>query len=711
MPSTLSTADDTLPLTSHTTNTIRGSGRSSQRLDISCHLFGDPPRAGDMAVDVGLTPLAYAAHPSIVHRIAQYACPRTKLALRATSRSLRHLLDPGIFEHVILSGEPGAERLRSPAGHLPGAPWHLGDPTWLLRLPYVRVLDLQVPPGSAWEMYKAELSGLEVVRGANHLPPHEPIKEPPFERQVDTMVDTLHLCGAPPAPLCAGPARKHVINILFDPYAAHIPHAIFAPGTASHIVLVFSPHHCTPARGRLVARAHNLLCSVLGQFITALWRSAIVESVTFVGVAELDLRSLGLSNSFSVRDVEEAVRAAFVTVAFQEPMTHDSTVVDFLATVKFASRAAYRVTVGERRYFLETGIESTERSSPLDHTCYPHILERVLALAPWDSLLRLRRVSRSLKERIDAVLFKHLVVLPGSLPYILFVRGAGGRLPAVSTWNASHRDCLVDIRNHAFFQHTRLLDIPAELDAGIAILVSALLPNLEVVRNFAPKHTQLMHAETEVHYQPLSFFAQQNIVRFVPSSRACKARLVITHLYDAALPTASEMPSVSSVRGHVDEVVIVFSAFKYPTSSRARSPLEFFDHAIAYFVSALNRRRISRETAKLKFVGVGEMVAAVTPRPVIAIAPTEPAERARAEVRNALLDPAALGDGRLATLLLQRAFEERGAEWRVPTRGDAADHLIFMSRDEYITDEAASWATEVPPLEAMYAAGWTPARS
>jgi hypothetical protein len=364
--------------------------------------------------------------------------------------------------------------------------------------------------------------------------------------------------------------------------------------------------------------------------------------------------------------------------------------------------------VGERAYALETGVEGpTERTPALDHTCYPHILDRVLALAPWDSLLRFRSVSRALKERADAALFRHVVVLPGSLPYILYVRGAGGRLPAVAALDAC-TDGLVDSSARPLFAHTRVLDIHNPIEHGICALVTKLAPNLRAVRKLSCRNSQLMDSDAEVHYKPLGFFEpnSRNHVHFVAPFRLSRAKLVVNHLYDAVCPTASEMPSVSSVRGQPVEVVLVFSPFVFPSSAPARPAAEFLDELVAYLVSALNRRRIGRESAKLTLVGVGEMAAAaVSGAEEAAVGETTTG----AAARRALLDPAALADGRLATMLLQRAFNERGTEWRVPERGDAAEHLRFLSRDEYITPDTY-WEVEAPELAAMYAAGWTPAR-
>lgn len=46
----------------------------------------------------------------------------------------------------------------------------------------------------------------------------------------------------------------------------------------------------------------------------------------------------------------------------------------------------------------------------LDAQAYPHILDQIVALAPYPSLLALRRVNTTLRARVDALLCSHLVV-------------------------------------------------------------------------------------------------------------------------------------------------------------------------------------------------------------------------------------------------------------------------------------------------------------
>lgn len=75
------------------------------------------------------------------------------------------------------------------------------------------------------------------------------------------------------------------------------------------------------------------------------------------------------------------------------------------------------------------------RRAPLDQTWFPHILSRVVDLAPLDALLGLRATSRRLRDRIDGQLFEHVVLVtvaprsPGAKCGVGFVSAdAPGRL-------------------------------------------------------------------------------------------------------------------------------------------------------------------------------------------------------------------------------------------------------------------------------------------
>ncbi|CAK9785915.1 hypothetical protein CC85DRAFT_287511 [Cutaneotrichosporon oleaginosum] len=46
----------------------------------------------------------------------------------------------------------------------------------------------------------------------------------------------------------------------------------------------------------------------------------------------------------------------------------------------------------------------------MDHAAFPHIFERILLFSPWSTKLRLRVLSRAIRETLDAELYRHIVV-------------------------------------------------------------------------------------------------------------------------------------------------------------------------------------------------------------------------------------------------------------------------------------------------------------
>lgn len=642
-----------------------------------------------------------------MHKIARYACPELNLAFRATSRTFRRLLDPRIFHHLVAVDS----RLQSVNGWLPGKPWSKWNETerqeqidvWASRLRYVRILDYPTAT-EGWGYWGNDMVNLQMVRGARYIADSLGSGDSISPRTIPTMVDAVHLCHEPPAPLPSGYCTKHVINICFDPYRPYHPrHEIV---TASDVptrdfVFMFTPHYCSRAKGQ-VPRAHNVHCSILGDVLRAMWCQGDIGSITFVGLGELDRRLLGLPEATTDDDVHDAVRKAFGTIAFQQPMTHLTDLDKFLSTVTFMSKAAYRMSVGDQQYALEAAVEGpTELPQPLilDHGAYPHILDWVIEAAPWNSLVKLRATCRAIKARVDPVLFSHVSVLPGSLPYLVFVRGLGGRLPGVSSFDAAlASDRLVHDSVRPLFQHTTVLEIPSELEIGA--LVRNLLPNLQVVRNLSPRPpTCLMNSPSEVIYSPLQYLARLGYTRFVAGGADSSTKLVINHLYDLNYPVAPQLPTVGLARKQPGQIVLVFSPFMFQQRPALRpSPLvanQFLDDVSTYIVNAVARRRVGRESAELTLVGVGEMAAAyVSAKPN--------------EARHHLLDAEAMADGRLASALLLEAWDKRGHEWRITEPGETEDNLRFATLEEYLREggDRAVWETEVPSLEAMYAAGW-----
>ncbi|CAK9784685.1 hypothetical protein CC85DRAFT_299852 [Cutaneotrichosporon oleaginosum] len=83
------------------------------------------------------------------------------------------------------------------------------------------------------------------------------------------------------------------------------------------------------------------------------------------------------------------------------------------------------------------------RRAPLDQTWFPHILSRIVDLAPLDSLLRLRATCRRLRDRIDMRLFEHVVLVAVAPRYAGAKTGVGFAPP-----DALHRllPCIPSVR-------------------------------------------------------------------------------------------------------------------------------------------------------------------------------------------------------------------------------------------------------------------------
>lgn len=91
-----------------------------------------------------------------------------------------------------------------------------------------------------------------------------------------------------------------------------------------------------------------------------------------------------------------------------------------------------------------TGIRPRLRTKPkpaprvsLDAKMYPHLLDMVIVCAEHRSLVALRAVSRTLRDRCDALLARHLVMAPRHLlPSASPVRVESPPMPPVTRWAA-----------------------------------------------------------------------------------------------------------------------------------------------------------------------------------------------------------------------------------------------------------------------------------
>lgn len=75
---------------------------------------------------------------------------------------------------------------------------------------------------------------------------------------------------------------------------------------------------------------------------------------------------------------------------------------------------------------------AAQTEAMLDILAYPHIFDQIFALTPYEGLLVLRLVNRAVKDRVDAQLFKHvLVCTPERASGLILLSPRGDRLPLV----------------------------------------------------------------------------------------------------------------------------------------------------------------------------------------------------------------------------------------------------------------------------------------
>ncbi|BEI84561.1 hypothetical protein CcaverHIS002_0411650 [Cutaneotrichosporon cavernicola] len=115
-------------------------------------------------------------------------------------------------------------------------------------------------------------------------------------------------------------------------------------------------------------------------------------------------------------------------------------------------------------------------SISLDSSAYPHILESVLAYAPKEALIALRGVSTNLRDRVDAVLCRHILFTSYS-PNEIF--GKTGGIPGL--WPACDWKEEGEVR---VLSHARVADIIGPFGApdARASQLSSTLNRLEAVR-------------------------------------------------------------------------------------------------------------------------------------------------------------------------------------------------------------------------------------
>jgi len=119
----------------------------------------------------------------------------------------------------------------------------------------------------------------------------------------------------------------------------------------------------------------------------------------------------------------------------------------------------------------------------LDHRCFPHLTDAVLASADRHALLALRATCRSMRDKADARLLHHIAALPtGEL-----VHGDGGRLPAfypgivVRRLESGDPRAELTARQKKLLAHTRVLDM-ADWSSFLLPPIHEAVTNLHALR-------------------------------------------------------------------------------------------------------------------------------------------------------------------------------------------------------------------------------------
>jgi hypothetical protein len=206
----------------------------------------------------------------------------------------------------------------------------------------------------------------------------------------------------------------------------------------------------------------------------------------------------------------------------------------------------------------------------LDAAVYPHILDRVLFYAPYPLLLRLRSVSRALRDAADEVLFQHVVFTAESVKNLDETRGSIssilGILPASPVVWDETRNSVPSILGmppalrvawqqdagttrsytlppHSGWAHTRVLDVAREIDSQHAVHSlrspdQAFKPDMVRCRGprftdfLAPTHLDVLRVPRQKRFSPDLLPGVFRYAAF-PSAPAV-AEHVMVLLYDPA---------------------------------------------------------------------------------------------------------------------------------------------------------------------------------
>jgi len=711
----------------------------------------------------------YAAHPHIVEAIALASPTSVQVAFRGLSRRLKELVDPLIFEHVVVPDRPCGRRDENERG---GGPYMtlmegLDGPlpmVWKTPhvppdhtcLSHVKVIDYRRyvydSMRDLWSVPPSEKEGIGktsdlVVRRFGNLP-HATSGRYEWYAGAHTLVDFFNLSAANDheVPIALTPqdddivVRTRVHHYFYDPLHPRAPDiTIHLSGRAGRHVVIFTAHSprvypdSTP-----VVPAKDVSMGILGDVVRFFGEPKVCDlwddgagndhptessddgddsddgqgysddsdggsdsdsadhdhgffiylvptrytksqnTVTFVGLTEIDRRLVGLPLTASDSDVVDAIRAAMKNTGHYWRPGYTSWRDRLVDSFAFVTHEEYRAAVGERTYRLHTWDPETTIVPPPPLTHRPCPAPSPLATAPPEEKYRFLTVFAD-KQDVGKIQLRGPSGEDIGLEPLVWTDGG---IMTSSSWEG--------------LEHTRVLEIHASNPLQVPPQWD--FPSLQVARFVAVDCWQ------EAPTVALFWFATpldglSSYPNWFNTARPdAQRRVVINIVYDPARADDVYLMPLEFTPHRVKQLVIVFAQFdSWPTSkpltvlcdqNHAREPDP--NTVLAALVCTLGREAPG---LGVTVVGVAEFCTAFNLHPN--------------------LDPdeiAAYLTNRTASYIgsdEEKAYFDRHPGCRDRARFGTvapglAEKLRFMTHAEYEAEVGAEmfqWETHVPPVE------------
>ncbi|RSH78760.1 uncharacterized protein EHS24_001666 [Apiotrichum porosum] len=311
----------------------------------------------------------------------------------------------------------------------------------------------------------------------------------------------------------------------------------------------------------------------------------------------------------------------------------------------------------------------------IDHLCYPHILDLVLAYAPRPALLALRRTCRAYRDRADALLAEHVVLDlvsdSSGYDYVRVKSADGGRLPCLAGQNVLFNDTRSANmlgRCAPVLKSTRVVDVRGRMTADVLCPLSRAMPGTTVLRldggnDDAMASCPLRTPTVVVFSSLLPARRPRTLLPRLPTIPAHVRRLIVNVAYtngDPTLPASFIAPYGKA--DTLDDFVIVFTKLAMTSRVPKLWSCESSDTlgVLHHIIHAMGRHILVK---KYTFVGLNEL------DPVCLGLPGAEPDEVRKQTVAAV-------DEQLRGLAQQFHLDDEGME-------DVRPELCFLSRGEY----------------------------